>query len=119
MNPILDEYIIALSAWEYVGYLRALYLFLFVVAFLGFLYYWILAVGVWTSAIKEAWPVRFRGLLWLSDPRNPRLQKFLSTMLKGVLVWLIAGWPLVLMMMGLASEEALNALWGKEAIAGV
>jgi len=55
----------------------------------------------------------------MNDPRNPFVQRLLAVLLKGFLVWLIAGWPLVLILTGLASADAFNILLGYDANPGL
>ncbi len=117
MNKPLDPYILALSNWEHVEYLRYLFFLMFFVGAIGFLFYWFLALKVWISGLRDAWKNK-RGLFWMNDPRNPFVQRFLAVLLKGFFVWLIAGWPLMLMLTGLASAEAFNILLGYDAISG-
>jgi hypothetical protein len=111
MDRPLDDVIIAISDWQHVKYLLAAYLALFFIGVLVSLFYFFVAIKMWFSYVRDAWKNKRS---WSRDLRNSL--EFLKVMLKGSLVWLIAGWPLVLVMTGLASAEALNVLFGAEVI---
>jgi len=120
MDRPLDEYLIALSTWEHVQFIRYGFIIAMFIGAIGFFYFWVVAVKVWFSGTRDAWKKQ-RGLksfFWSSDLRNPFMQRFLKVMLKAFLVWLIPGWPLVLILAQLASPEAFNIMLGYEAISG-
>ena len=111
MDKPLDEYLLALSGWQYVAYVRGLFLLLFVIGALGFLFYWFVALKIWISGLLDSWRNN-RGFSWTRDLSNPIAQQFLKALLKAFLIWLIAFWPLIATVVGLASDEAFNALLG-------
>ncbi len=107
MNLFFDDYLVALSNWAHVRYLVFLYLLLCVPSALGFIYFWCAGVIAWFRALRH-------GLRQPSSQgpgpgsANPFIAQFKMAMLKGTLVWLIAGWPLVLVTAELASAEAFE-----------
>ena len=115
MDRPLDEYIIALSTWQHVEYIRMFFVGCMIIGVIGFFYFWLIAVKTWFSGMKDAWKNK-RGLFWTKDLSNPFVQKFFGAMIKSFLVWLIPGWPLLLILLQLASAEAFNVLLGYDAI---
>lgn len=116
-EPPLDPFITSLANWEHVGYIRMAYKIMFGVGALAFIYFWFAAAGVIFSGVKDSWK-RKRSLLALNDPENPTAKSFSKAVLKAMLVWLIAGWPLIFVITGLVSTDALNVLLGYDAMSG-
>ena len=111
----LDEYFLALSGSEHIDLIRSAIFALGIVGALGFLYYWIRCLGVVLIDIRRLHKSR-QSIFKFNDFSNPGTQRFLRFFRKAALVWLIAGWPLVLLATGLVSEDALNAFYGYHAV---
>ena len=109
MEQPLDDIIIEISKLQYVNYLRVSYLLFFSIGIIGFLFYCFVAIKLWFSYVRGAWKNKRD---WSSDLRfSP---KFFKYMLKGSPVWMLGGWPLLLLLTELASAEALNILFSYE-----
>ena len=117
MGHPLDPLILSIAASQHIELIRLLIQFAFIVSVVGFLFFWFAALWIWIRGMIDAWKNK-RGLFWGNNLQNPFVQRFLATLLKGFLVWLLAGWPLILILTGLASTEAFNTLLGYEAISG-
>jgi hypothetical protein len=112
MNKPLDPFILSLSEWEHVGILQYIFVVLILIGAIGFLVCWFSAAKTIILGSIDAWKNK-RGWFWAYSPHNPFAKRFVEVFLKAWLFWLIAGWPIMLIPTGLASEDALDALFGK------
>ena len=118
MNGLLDEFVfwlarMGLNKWLVVAYLPCI-----AITMIGFPYYWYKALRVWFRGTKIAggsknWRT-YLGYTLGYDLRNPDLRRYYSYWIKGAAIWLVAGWPLLLVVTGLVSEEAANAFLGQQ-----
>ncbi len=117
MDHPLDPFVLSLSEGEQVNFIRLFFVIGMIIGAVGFIYFWFVAVRLWVLNVHDTWKNK-RGFLWLNDFRNPFVQRFMKTVFKASLVWLIAGWPLVFVLTGLVSVEAMNELLGYHTISG-
>ncbi len=111
----LDPFILSLADSLYANHIRIFFIICFFFAFVGFVYFWFSAIRIWFLGFRDALKNK-RGIFWGNDFSNPFVQRFVKTIFKGFLVWLIAGWPLLFVLTGLASTDAFNTLLGYDAI---
>ncbi len=116
MDHPLDPFVLSLAEGQQVNLIRLFSMICMVIGAVGFIYFWFVAVRIWVLNAHDALKNK-RGFRWMNDLRNPFVQRFMKTVLKAFLVWLIAGWPLVFVLTGLVSTEAMNELLGYGAIA--
>ena len=117
MNGVFDGFVIWLAQMGINKWLVIAYIPLFVIAMIGFPYYCYKAVRAWfmgakTTRGRKNWRA-YLGYSLGFDLLNPDLRRYYSYWIKGIAVWFIAGWPLLLVPMGLVSEEAVKIFLGQ------
>ena len=113
MEYPLDSFFISISDSILALPLSILYAATVFVSTAGFVYYWFKAVFAWFTFVKKvtADGSYWKGTFGLSNPFHPEARPFLAAWFKGVLAWLIGGWPLVLFAFGLVSENAFQGFF--------
>lgn len=107
MDRPLDPFFLSLAASDHAKSLLVIY---WVVAFFGaagFVFFWFKAAVSFFRIFKDAWTQK-RGIFWMNDPRNPYFRQYFSNVAKGMLVWMLAGWPIILLLTGLVSGRAIE-----------
>ena len=117
MSGSLDGFVLWLAQAGLNKWLVILYIPCIAITMIGFSYYWYKALRAWFAGAKATggWK-NWRAYLGYSlgfDLRNADLRKYYSYWIKGVAIWFVAGWPLMLIAMGLVSEEAVDVFLGQ------